>query len=113
VIAKIGLILFSNLLGRGLLAMLGIRGVVLHAHFADMQLRVAGLANVEAAQWQAKRAERCTAAPADEGVGHEELKNIWADSPAHIIFARRLECRAQPRLRGGFIARLYRSGIAA
>jgi hypothetical protein len=65
VIAKIGLVLFSNFLGGGLLAMLRIGRVVLDTHFAYVQFGIAGLANVEAAQWQAKRRERRTAMPTD------------------------------------------------
>jgi hypothetical protein len=65
VIAKIGLVLFSNFLGGGLLAMLRIGRVVLDTHFAYVQFGIADLANVEAAQWQAKRCERRTATPTD------------------------------------------------
>jgi hypothetical protein len=46
VIAKIGLVLFSNFLGGGLLAMLRIGCVVLDTHFAYVQFGIADLANV-------------------------------------------------------------------
>src|ERR1700690_53852 len=45
VIAKIRLILLAHLLRRRLLAMLGIRRVVLNAHLAHVQLRITRLAN--------------------------------------------------------------------
>ena len=50
VIAKIGLVLLTDLLGRRLPAVLCLRGVVLYAHLTDVQLRVARLAHVEAAK---------------------------------------------------------------
>jgi hypothetical protein len=65
VIAKISLVLVSNLFGGRFLAVLRIRRIVLDAHLAYMQFGVAGLANLKAAQRQTKRRERRTAAPAD------------------------------------------------
>jgi hypothetical protein len=65
VIAKIRLVLFAHLLRRGLLAMLRIRGVVLNAHLADVQLRVARLTDVEPPQRQTQLREGRAAAPAD------------------------------------------------
>jgi hypothetical protein len=50
VIAKIGFILFANLLGGGLFAMLGIGRVVLNAQLACVQFSIAGLANIQAAK---------------------------------------------------------------
>src|SRR6266404_7021673 len=73
VIAKIRLILFAHLLRRGLLAMLGIRRVVLNAHLAHMQLRITRLTDVEPSERQTERGERRAAAPTNERVSHEEL----------------------------------------
>jgi len=69
-IAEVRLLLVAHLLGRRLLAMLGLGGVVLDAHLADVELGVAGLAHIEAAKGEAESRERSAAAPADEGVGH-------------------------------------------
>jgi hypothetical protein len=65
VIAKIRLILFAHLLCCRLLAMFCVRRVVLHAHLADVQLSVARLADIQTTERQAKRGQRCAAAPAD------------------------------------------------
>src|SRR5665213_459542 len=65
VIAKVGLILFAHLLRRGFLAVVRIPHVVFHAHLANMQLRIAGLAHIETAQRQTQRRERSAATPAD------------------------------------------------
>jgi hypothetical protein len=53
VIAEIRLVLLPNLLRGGLLAMLRIRGVVLDAHLAHVELGVAGLAGVKPAEGEA------------------------------------------------------------
>jgi hypothetical protein len=50
VIAKIGFILFANLLRGGFFAMFRIRRVVLDAQLACVQFSVAGLANIQAAK---------------------------------------------------------------
>src|ERR1700722_5560498 len=73
VIAEIRLVLFPHLFRCRLLAMLRIRRVVLNTHLADMQLRIACLADVESAERQTEFGERGAAAPADEGVGHSCL----------------------------------------
>jgi hypothetical protein len=65
VIAEIRFILFADLLRRRLLAMFGIRRVVLNAHLAHVQLRIARLAHIEPTKRQAQFRERCAAAPAD------------------------------------------------
>ena len=65
VIAKIRLVLFPHLLRRGLLAMLGIRRVVLNAHLANVQLRITRLAHIEAPKRQTEVSKRCAAAPTD------------------------------------------------
>jgi len=65
VIAKICLVLFAYFFGSRFLAVLGIRRVVLDAHFAHVQLGIAGLADFETAQGQAERSERGAAAPAN------------------------------------------------
>jgi hypothetical protein len=49
VIAEIRLVLLPNLLRGGLFAMLRIRGVVLDAHLAHVELGVAGLAGIKPA----------------------------------------------------------------
>jgi hypothetical protein len=65
VITEVRLILLAHLLRRWLLAMLGIRSVVLHAHLAYMQFGIAGLAHIKAPQRQTQRRKRSAAAPAD------------------------------------------------
>jgi hypothetical protein len=65
VVAKIRLVLFSHLLRRRLPAMLRIRGVVLNAHLANVQLRIARLADLETTERQCKRGQRPAATPAD------------------------------------------------
>jgi polyferredoxin len=50
VIAKIGLVLLTDLLGRRLLAVLCLRGVVFDAHLTDVELGIARLAHVETAK---------------------------------------------------------------
>jgi hypothetical protein len=45
--------------------MLRIRRVVLHAHLAHVQLRIARLANVESPQRQTERSQGRAAAPTD------------------------------------------------
>jgi hypothetical protein len=54
VIAKIGFILLANFLGGRLFAVFGVGNVVFDAYLADMQLSVAGLANIESAQRKAE-----------------------------------------------------------
>jgi hypothetical protein len=44
------LIFLADLFGGRFLAMLGIRGVVLDAHLADMQFRITRFANIETTQ---------------------------------------------------------------
>jgi hypothetical protein len=65
VITEVRLVLLAHLLRRRLLAMLGIRSVVLDAHLAYMQFGVASLAHVKAPQRQTQRRKRSAAAPAD------------------------------------------------
>jgi hypothetical protein len=65
VITEVRLILLAHLLRRRLLAMLGIRGVVLDAHFAYMQFGIAGLAHVKTPERQTQGRQRSAAAPAD------------------------------------------------
>src|ERR1700733_1595909 len=71
-VTEIGLVLLAHLLGGRLLAVLCFRGVVLHAHLADVELGVARLAHVETAKRKAQRGEGDTAAPASQGVRHEQ-----------------------------------------
>ena len=54
VVAKVGLVLLSHFLRRRLLAMLGVRSVVLDAHFTDVEFGVACLADIETPQRQAQ-----------------------------------------------------------
>jgi hypothetical protein len=54
VVAKISLVLLPYFFGRRLLAMFRIADVVLDAHLAHMQFRVARLAHIETPQWQAQ-----------------------------------------------------------
>ncbi len=54
-IAEVGLVLFPFFLRGGLLAMLRIADVVFHTHLADVQFRVARLADIEPPQGQAER----------------------------------------------------------
>jgi len=69
VVAEIRGLLVALLFGGGLLAMLGVADVVFDAQLADMQLGIAGLADVEAAQRQRQCREGGTAVPADQGLG--------------------------------------------
>jgi hypothetical protein len=43
---------------------------------AQVQLGIAALADIQAAQLQAERGERCAAAPADYGVGPLRFTNL-------------------------------------
>jgi hypothetical protein len=79
VIAKICLVLFAHFFGGRFLAVLGKRRVVLHAHFAHVQLGIAGLADFETAQGQTERSERGATAPANQRVSHATLVNLYAD----------------------------------
>ena len=54
VIAEVCLILFAHFLRRGLFAVLGVRGVVLNAHLAHVQLGVTRLAYLEPTKRQSK-----------------------------------------------------------
>jgi hypothetical protein len=54
VVAKVSLVFLPYLFGRRLLAMFRIADVVLDAHLAHVQFRVARLAHIEAPQWQAQ-----------------------------------------------------------
>jgi hypothetical protein len=80
VITEIGLVLLAHLLGGRLLAVLSLRGVVLHAHLADVELGVARLAYVETAKREAQRREGDAAAPAGQGVRHEMYLCIYHKS---------------------------------
>jgi hypothetical protein len=82
VITEIGLVLLAHLLGGRLLAVLCFRGVVLHAHLADVELGVARLAHVETAKRKAQRGEGDAAAPASQGVRHELCLCIYHKSHA-------------------------------
>ena len=73
-IAKIGFVLFSNLLSGRFLAVLGIGRIVLNAQFAYVQFSIACLANIQAPKRKSKRSKGCTTPPADQGMGHEIIK---------------------------------------
>lgn len=55
VIAEVSLHLLADFLSRRLTAMLRVAGVVLDAHFADVQFRIAGFANIQTSQRKAQR----------------------------------------------------------
>jgi hypothetical protein len=57
VIAKIGFVFLANLFRGRFLAMFRVRCVVFDTHLADMQLCVAGLADIESAQRKTKRSK--------------------------------------------------------
>jgi len=86
VIAKICLVLLAHFFGRRFLAVLGVRRVVLDAHFADVQLGIAGFTDFETTQGQAERRERGATAPTNQRVSHATFVNLSAD-PADIPVA--------------------------
>jgi hypothetical protein len=86
VVTEIGLILLAHLFGRRLFAVLCLRGVVLHAHLADVELSVARLAHVEPAKRKAQRGEGDAAAPASQGVRHKE--SVASETPRRLCVKR-------------------------
>jgi len=89
VIAEVRLFFVADFLGGRLPTVLRIRRVVVDAQAADVQLHIAGLADVEAAQWQGQCGEGLAAFPADEGMRHCPEEGGVGRS------ARRLERRAR------------------
>ena len=69
-VAEIRLVLLALLFRGRLLAMLRVAHVVLHAHLAHMQFRIAGLADIQAPQGKAQCRQGCATAPTNQGVGH-------------------------------------------
>src|SRR5579863_3648617 len=90
-IAEVGVRLVADFLGGRLAAVLGDARIVVEAHAAYVQLRVAAGALIEPSQRQAERGERGATFPADQIVRHARREYSQGRAAAGSLAGRR--CR--------------------